>query len=77
MKKIFYSLIVILLLLLSTLAIIMTSIGIETDRFNNFIVKKVEKNNSSIKIKLKKIKFKLDIKNFDLFLETKKTKISL
>ena len=75
MKKIFYSLIVILLLLLSTLAIIMTSIGIETDRFNNFIVKKVEKNNSSIKIKLKKIKFKLDIKNFDLFLETKKPKL--
>ena len=75
MKKIFYSLIVILLLLLSTLAIIMTSIGIETDRFNNFIVKKVEKNNSSIKVKLKKIKFKLDIKNFDLFLETKKPKL--
>ena len=67
MKKIIYktilSLIIILLLLVSYLSII----GLETDRFNNQIVKKINDLNQNIEVELKEIKlilepFKLNVK---------------
>ena len=55
MKKIIYktilSLIIILLLLVSYLSII----GLETDRFNNQIVKKINDLNQNIEVELKEL----------------------
>ncbi len=71
MKKFFNNLLIILFFLIITSIIILSTIGFETDKFNKVISEKVIKNQKSISLKLKKIKFKIDIKNFNLFLETK------
>ena len=71
MKKIFFSASSILIILLLFLISILSTIGYETNRFNNFITEKISANNKEINLKLEKIKFKFDIKNFKLFLETK------
>ena len=64
------------ILLLISLSILLLSIkGLETDRFNNYIVQKIQKKNNQIDLKLKKIKIKLDIKNINLFLSTKNPEI--
>jgi hypothetical protein len=49
----------------------LSTIGFETKKFNKFISNKVKENNKNISLKLEKIKFKFDIKDFNLFLETK------
>ena len=51
--------------------IILSTIGFETDKFNNLISDKAIENNKNISLKLEKIKFKFDFKDFNLFLETK------
>ena len=75
MKKIFTALFLFFLISFSILLLIVATIGIETNRFNNFISQKINQNNKNINIKLDKIKFKLDIKNISLFLETFNPKI--
>ena len=75
MKKIFTTLFLFFLISFLTLLLIIASIGIETNRFNNFISQKINQNNKNINIQLDKIKFKLDIKNISLFLETFNPKI--
>ena len=59
------------LLLLSLLA----TTGYETDKFNELISKKVLENNKNINLQFEKIKFKFDVKNIKLFLETENPKI--
>ena len=49
--------------------------GIQTERFNNLISKKINQT-KNIKIKLKEINFKLDLSELSLFLETKNPKIN-
>jgi len=49
--------------------------GIETKRFNNIISQKISENNNDIDLELDTINFKIDIKNFSLFLETKNPNI--
>ena len=56
--------------------LILSTIGIETNSFNNIISKKIKENNVDFKVKIETIKFKLDIKEVKLFLETKNPKIS-
>jgi hypothetical protein len=70
MKFFFYTIILLSLLLLSTLTIILSTIGIETNKFNNFISKKINQTNNSINLKFTTIKFKFDIEEISLFLET-------
>ena len=76
MKKIFISFILLLLFFLISTILILSTIGIETNSFNNIISKKIKENNVDFNVKIETIKFKLDIKEVKLFLETKNPKIS-
>ena len=62
------------ILLISIL--ILTTIGIETNKFNNFISKRIYQTNNNLDIQLSTIKFKLDVKEISLFLETKSPQIN-
>ena len=62
------------ILLISIL--ILTTIGIETNKFNNFISKRINQTNNNLDVQLSTIKFKLDIKEISLFLETKSPQIN-
>ncbi len=76
MKKIFFILSIILILLLSLSIIVLSTRGLETKKFNDLISNKVTEKNKDISIKLEKIKFKFDIKNFNLFLQTKNPNVT-
>ena len=58
------------------IAIIVISISVlstkclETNKFNEIIYENIQKKNKDISLKLNKISFKFDIKNFSLFLKT-------
>ncbi len=71
MKKLFFTSFIILFFILVLLIIILSTIGFETDKFNNLISDRAIENNKNISLKLEKIKFKFDVKDFNLFLETK------
>ncbi len=70
MKKIFIKINLFFLSLLILLTIILSTTGIETAKFNNLISDKINANNQKINLELQKIKFKFDLKNLSLFLET-------
>ena len=71
MKKLFFTISIILFFLLFSLILVLSTIGFETDKFNNFISDKAIQNNKNISLKLEKVKFKFDVKDFNLFVETK------
>ena len=73
-KKLILNFIVILLFFLTTFLVILSTIGLETERFNQLISKKIGQT-KDIKLELNKIKFKLDPKTLRLFLETYQPKI--
>ena len=76
MKKFFYS-IFFIFIFLSTLSIfLLSTIGLETSKFNSLIIKEIENKDPEIKLKLEKIKIKLDLKIFQLFLSTYEPRIS-
>ena len=60
---------------LISIILVLSTTGLETKRFNNFISQKINERNDNLKINLKTIKFKLDIQNVSLFLDTKNPKI--
>ena len=70
MRKIFSTLLFIIILFFVTIFIFLSTTGIKTEKFNEIISKKINQSNNSLDIELKKIKFKVDIKNLSLFLET-------
>jgi len=70
MKKLFFTTSIILFFLLVFLMLILSTIGFQTDKFNKFISNKAIESNKNISLKLEKIKFKFDVKDFNLFLET-------
>jgi len=74
MKNFFYSVFSILVFLFASVVIYLSTIGHETSKFNNLIVKEIKKKGSNIELELKKIKIKLDIKKFQLFLSTNNPK---
>ena len=76
MKKIISILILTAIAVLVFFTIILATSGMETERFNNIISKKISKTNSYINLKLTTIKFKLDIKEMSLFLETSEPEIN-
>ena len=75
MKKISISILLIFLIILTITVTILSTVGIETKRFNNLVTQKINKNNNKISLDLNSIKFKLDIEEISLFLETKNPKI--
>ena len=75
MKKIVTNLILIVIILFVSLIGILSSIGIETDRFNKLISNKVSQS-KNIFLELETIKFKIDLKELSLFLQTQSPKIT-
>ena len=70
MKKIFSTFIFLILILISLIIIVLSTTGIETNKFSNFISKKVLQLNNDIKLDINTIKFKFDINEMSLFLGT-------
>ena len=75
MKKVIFNLILFIFLILISFIVILSTLGIETNKFNNLISKKINLVNNSLKLELITVKFKLDIKEISLFLETNNPKI--
>ena len=73
-KKILFNFILILIFSLVTTLLVLSTIGIETKKFNKLISSKINQTNN-IQLELNTINFKLDTKKLSLFLETKKPKI--
>jgi hypothetical protein len=69
MKKLFLIFFLFILIALITLTIVLSTIGLETNKLSNIISKKINQKDNNIYIKLNNIKFKLDIKEVNLFLE--------
>ena len=74
MKKIAINIFSIIIILIITVIIILSTIGIETNKFNKLIIDKASQT-KNIKLKLETIKFKLNPREFSLFIETKKPKV--
>ena len=74
MKKVFLVLITLVFISIIFLLTLLTTIGIETNKFNKIISDKINKNNQ-VKLELETIKFKFDINQISLFLETNNPKI--
>ena len=74
-RKIIYNLFLFLLLSIILLISILSTIGIETNKFNNLIVNKISKS-KNIDLQLQDINFKLDIRKFSLFIVTQNPKIT-
>ena len=62
MKKFIFSFIIFILFSLLSIIIVLSTIGIETSRFNNLISKKINQANNFIEINLETIVYKLDLK---------------
>ena len=73
-KIINYSLLFLLLFLILFVVILSTR-GVETDRFNGLIINKIAKS-KNIKLQLQTINFKLDLRELSLFIETQNPKIN-
>ena len=73
-KKIFKNLILILFLSLIIFLIILSTIGIETNKFNKLVSNKISETNN-INLQLDTLNFKIDIKQLSMFIETSKPKI--
>ena len=54
---------------------ILSTTGYETNRFNDIVTKKIIENNQNISLEIKKIKFKFDLKDLSLFLQTNNSKL--
>ncbi|MAW16988.1 MAG: hypothetical protein CMJ01_00235 [Pelagibacteraceae bacterium] len=75
MKRILLNFFILIFFILIILLSILSTSGYETKRFNEIIADRINKNDKKILLKIDKIKFKIDIKNFSLFLETSNPKI--
>ena len=75
MKKIVLNFILIFIFLFISLVIVLSSVGVETNKFNKIIIKKISQT-KNINLKLNTIKFKINPKELSLFLETQNPKIS-
>ena len=75
MKKIVSYSFLLLLISLITVVILLSTIGIETKKFNNLISEKASQT-KNINLELDTIKFKLNPKKLSLYLETQNPKIT-
>ena len=74
-RKIIYNLFLFLLLSIILIILILSTLGIETDKFNRLITNKIAKT-KNIDLELQTINFKLDLKELSLFIETQNPKIN-
>ena len=72
MKKFFNALLLLIFFSLISIITILSTIGVETNKFNNLIIKKINQSNNNINLELNTIKFRLDLKNVSLFLNSTK-----
>ena len=70
MQKIIYSLLLILILLIILFTVYLSTVGIETSRFNNIIISEIKKKEPNVQLSLDKIKIKFDIKKIQIYLST-------
>ena len=70
MNRILYKLVLIFFILSAIFITVLSTLGIETKKFNNLITYKINQTNNNLDLKLSSIKFKIDIKELSLFLET-------
>jgi hypothetical protein len=75
MKKIFFNLTLSTIIIFFSLVAILSTVGIETNKFNKFI-SEIASKGKNIDLDLKTIKFKIDLKEISLFLETENPKIA-
>jgi len=75
MKKLLINLTLVSLLFFIILLITLSTIGIKTNKFNEFIKEKTSEK-EKINLELKSIKFKIDPKKLSLFLETENPNIN-
>ena len=71
MKKFILTVIYLFLFISISSAIILSTIGVETKRFNNLISKKINENNNNLEIRLVSVKFKLDVKELKFIFRDK------
>ena len=76
MRKFLLTFVLIVFVILALSISILSTIGIETKQFNEIVTKKINENNSNLNLQLDTIKFKIDIKEIRIFLETKNPKIN-
>ena len=69
MKKIFLSVIFLLVFIFVSLIGFLSTVGYETDNFNSLLEKTITSNFPNSKIELKKIKVKIDLKNLGFFIK--------
>ena len=70
MQRIIYSFFLILMSLIIFFIIYLSTIGIETSKFNNTIINEIKKKNPNTQLSLNKIKIKFDIKKIQIYLST-------
>jgi hypothetical protein len=76
MKKSIYYLIFTLTVVLIFFTTILATVGIESNKFNNLISNKINQINNNLNLQLTTIKYKLDIREISLFLDTNNPKIN-
>ncbi len=75
MNKLFLKLIIFLLFICISIIGILSSVGIQTDKFNKLISNKINQANKNTNLTVETIKFKINLKELSLFLETDNPKI--
>ena len=70
MNKIIKISLVVIFLLICVSALILSTTGIETKKFNFLIESKIKQSNNNLDLKFNNIRFKFDIKEISLFLQT-------
>jgi hypothetical protein len=75
MKKIIYLFFLTIISLIIFIAIYLSTVGLETSKFNNIIISEIKKKEPNIKVSLNKIKIKFDLEKFQLYFTTFKPEI--
>ena len=70
MKKFIYSIFLVTLSLSALIIIYLSTVGLETSKFNNIIIKEIKKTDPNIQIVLNKIKIKFDLEKIQLYIST-------
>ena len=73
MKKIILNFFLLIFIIFFSIIIILSTSGIETDKFNNIIIKKAAETRN-VDLNLNKIKFKIDLKRIKFVFRNTKTK---
>ena len=75
MKKIIYLFFFTIISLIIFIAIYLSTVGLETSKFNNIIISEIKKKEPNIKVSLNEIKIKFDLEKFQLYFTTFKPEI--